>query len=470
MCLSACTGGPSAADRLYREAQSLFRSGSFRPSLEQARRGLRQWPAGDWGWKFRLLAVEDLTKISRAPEARLLLEKAGAPRSPGLVARWKMDEGNLSGGFAQEQKLREALPLAIASRDPQIICMVELYLGEVVRNPAEAAVHIQAAFDAAGQAHDAFLLTWVQLARGYNSLRFSRFDEALPFLEEALATGRRCGARSLIATTIGNQGWCHFKLGDLDRAMDALTEAESLSASLGQPDLRLRWLADIGLIYSAKGEFGRAAALQQEAAKLAGDAGNEKWQAMAWHNLAQIAIVERDLPTAQSYSGKELAIHKRGGDAALLVSSELSVAEIERLSGNHTQAESDLQAVIAEARRVHAPDVLWEAYADLASLYFERARPRQAAEQYRNAIDTIDGEWNNLANDESKTTFLTLHLVSAFQDYVNFLIKTGHVEEALQIAESARARILSLRLERLGALPPTLTWPPYSMLPGLPIP
>jgi len=399
--------------------------------------------------------VEDLTKISRAPEARSLLETAGAPSSPGLVARWKMDEGNLAGGSAQEQKLREALPLAIASRDPEIVCMVELYLGEVVRNPAEAAIHISAAFHAAGQAHDAFLLTWVQLARGFNSLRFSRFDEALPYLDEALATGRRCGARSLIASIIGNQGWCHFKLGDLDRAMDALTQAESLSASLGQPDLRQRWLADIGLIYFAKGDFDRAAALQQQAAKLAGDVGNEKWQAMAWHNLAQIAIVERDLPTAQSYSGKELAIHKRGADAALLVSSELSVAEIERLSGNYTRAESDLRAVVAQARRVHAPDVLWEAYADLASVCFERARPKQAAEQYRNSIDTIDREWNNLATDESKTTFLTLHLVGVFQDYVALLIRTGHMEEALQIAESARARLLNLRLERLGALPPS---------------
>jgi CHAT domain-containing protein len=442
-------------DAAYLEAQSLFRSGDFRASLEKAGRGLRRWPAGDSGWKFRLLAVEDLTKISRAPEARLLLEAAGAPRSPGLLARWKMDRANLSGGSTQEDLLREALPLAVASRDPDLICMVELYLGEVVPNPAEAAVHIRSAFAAAGQARDAFLLTWVQLARGYNSLRFSRFDEALPYLDEALATGRRCGARSLIAAIVGNQGWCYFRLGDWDRAMETLSRAESMAASLGQPDFRQRWLGAMGLVYFGQSDFDRAESFEQRAAKVAGEAGNEKWQAMAWHNLARIAIDKGDLPTAQSYSARELAIHQRGGDPALLVSSELSAAEIERLSGKYAEAERDYRAVIAQAPRAQAPDVLWEAYADLASLYAEQAKPKQAAEQYRNAIDTIDREWSNLGTDASKTTFLTLHLVGIFQDYVGFLIKTGHMEKALEIAESARARLLSFRLERLGALPPS---------------
>ncbi|MGA2740418.1 MAG: CHAT domain-containing tetratricopeptide repeat protein [Bryobacteraceae bacterium] len=445
-----------APDHPYREAESLFQTGDFRTSLEKARQGLRNWPAGDWGWKFRLLAAEDLSKISHAPEARSLLETAGAPLSPGLLARWKMDRANLAGGSTQLKLLREALPLATASRDPAVICMVELYLGEVLWDRQEAAAHIQAAFAAAGQAHDDFLLTWVQLARGFNSMRFSRFDEALSYFDEALATGRRCGAHSLIAAIIGNKGWCYYRLGDFDRAMDALTDAESRSASLGQPDWRHRWLGAIGLVYFARGDFDRAESFEQRAAKLAEEVGNPEWQAIAWHNLAQMAIEKRDLPGAQSYSAKELAIRQHGGDASLLVSSELTVAEIEDLLGEYPQAEKDYLAVISQAQRVHAPDVLWEAYGYLASFYADRGNRKKAAERYRDAIGAIDREWNNLSTDESKTTFLTVHLVGLFQDYVDFLIKTGRMEEALEIAESARARILSLRLERLGALPPNL--------------
>ena len=419
-----------------------------------ARRGLRAWPAGDRAWKFRLLAAEDLTKIARIPEARKLLQTTPAPNSPALLARWKMDTANLPGNSAQLALLREALPLAIASRDPDLICMVELYLGESVHDIPEAAVHTRAAAAAAGQAHDAFLLAWVQLARGFNSLRFSRFDEALPYLDEALVTARSCKARSLIAGIIGNLGWCYFRLGDMDRAMDALTQAESLAVSLGQPDLRQRWMGAIGNIYFARGDFDQAADLQQQAAKLAGDAGNDAWQAIAWHNLAQIAIEKQDLAAARRYSDKSLAINQRRGDPQSLVYAELSVAEIEQLAGNGARAEAAYLRVIAEAPPAHAPDVLWEARANLASLYAGQAKPALAEEQYRAAIDTVDREWSHLETDQSKTTFLTLHLVGLFQHYVDFLIESGRVEEALKIADSARARILSIRLERLGALPP----------------
>jgi CHAT domain-containing protein len=238
--------------------------------------------------------------------------------------------------------------------------------------------------------------------------------------------------------------------------MAALTQAESLAASLGQPDPRQRWLGAMGNVYYSQGDFGRAEALQRQAAKLAEEVGNEKWQAIAWHNLSQIAIEKEDLTAAQSYSDKALAINKRLGDPQSLAYSELSVAEIERLSGKYAQAERDFRTVIQKAPQANAPDVLWEAQANLASLYFERGKRQQAAAQYRNAIDTIDREWNHLGNDESKTTFLTLHLVGIFQDYVGFLIKTGQMEAAMEVAESARARILSLRLERLGAIPPRL--------------
>jgi len=139
----SCTGRPPAAEVLYREAESLFRAGSFRPSLETARQGIAKWPAGDWAWKFRLLAAEDLTKISRTQEARTLLEAVAMPSSPGLLARWKMDEANISAGPTGEKLLREALPLATASGDLGVICMVELYLGEAVHDLKEAEVHSQ---------------------------------------------------------------------------------------------------------------------------------------------------------------------------------------------------------------------------------------------------------------------------------------------------------------------------------------
>ena len=399
------------------------------------------------------MAAENLTKISNSSEARKLLDTGAPPSSPALLARWKMDKANLCKRSVQEQLLREALAPAAASHDPWVLSMVELYLGEVV-GETEAASHEDAAFAAAQQANDAFLLTWVDLARGYNNMRFARFDAALPYFDRAAPSARKIGARSLLAGITGNSGWCYFRLGDMDRAMDFFRQADSLSKELGQPDLRLRWIVDMGNVFHSQGDFGRAVDLTRQAAKMAAEIGNEEWEGIAWHNLAQIAIESADLKSAQEYSVKDLQLHPADGDQALRVSSELSAAQIAHLAKDYPKAEAGYKSVIERAPSAHAPNVLWEAQASLASLYSDWGRRKQAGEQFRRAIETIDREWNNLITDESRTTFLSRHLVGLFQNYVDFLIQTGRPEYALEIAESARARMLSRRLESVGGLPP----------------
>jgi CHAT domain-containing protein len=434
-----------------------MRAGDFALSLAQAQEDMRRWPEGDSGWRFRLLAAEDLISLGRTKEASVLLEKAGIPSNADLRARWTADRGRLlrRSEPAKARKLfEEALEGALNARDVELVCILRLRLGEIAGSFSKTEAYYRAALADAERRRDPYLIAWARVRLGYNRASASRFDEAIPFLQEALQTAQQCGAREFVAAATGNLGWCYWRLGDLDKAMDAFVQAEALTERLGLRDSQHRWLGAIGNIYLARGDFDRAESFEQRAATLAGEVGNDEWQAMARHNLAQIAVEKGDLPTARSYSVKELAI-RIGGDSSLLASSELTAAEIEQLSGKYALAERDLRAVIRQAPQANAPDVLWEAYANLASLYSERGNRKQAAAQYRNAIDTIDREWNNLRTDESKTTFLTLHLVGVFQDYVGFLIKTGRMEAALELAESARARILSLRLERLRAVPPT---------------
>lgn len=60
----------------------------------------------------------------------------------------------------------------------------------------------------------------------------SRFDEAIPFLETARDSAHQCGAKSMLAASLGNLGWCDFMLGDIDRAQDFFRRAETPSAQI----------------------------------------------------------------------------------------------------------------------------------------------------------------------------------------------------------------------------------------------
>jgi len=435
-----------------------LRTGDFRQSLAIARHGLHRWPDGDWGWKFRLVSAEDLIYLGEVKDAAVILESARGPADASLQARLKMDSARVAlklGSGKGSQLMRDALQAAVASRDAAVICMVRLRLSELVPTVSEADLYDRAALTDAEHERDPFLRTWAQMDLGFNRARFLRFDEAIPFLDAARESAGQCGAKYLLAASLGNLGWCYLMLGDIDRAQDAFTRAEALSAQIGYRDAQQRWLGQLGNICMIRRDLDRAADYQQRAAALARDIGNDAWVAIAFNNLAQISLEKGDLAAARSFIGQALAINRRLGDQGSLVYSELVAAAIDAKARQYGPAESGYQTAIEQAPRAHAPDVLWAAHGWLAALYQETGRPMQAEAQYRNAIDTIDREWDKLKSDDWKTTFLALRtLIGFFQDYVDFLIDRGQTEKALEVAESSRARVLNQRLEHRGAVSP----------------
>src|ERR1035441_9504155 len=456
--LAGCANRDRDAGAAYVKARTAPRTGDFSESLPAAHAALRRWPDGDWGWKFRLVCAEDLISLSRVKEARALLETAGSPSDASLQARLAMDRARVASSLEPEGKrklMRDALQAALASRDTALICTVRLRLGALAPSFSEAEAYDRAALADAEHERDPYLQAWARLDLGFRRAGLSRFDEAIPFLDAARESALQCGAKSFLAGTLGNLGWCYFMLGDIDRAQYALTRAEALSGQIGVREVQHRWLGELGNVYMIQGDLDRAATYQQRAAALARDVGNDAWVAIAFTNLAEISLDKGDLTTAQSLNDQALAIKRRLGDEWSLVYSELMAAKIETKARQYEQARNGYQTVIERAPRVNAPDVLWQAYGGLAVVYRETGRPALAEAQYRNAIGTIDRQWDKLKSDDWKTTFLAPgYLIGFFQDYVDFLIERGQTEKALEVAESSRARVLNQRLEHRGAVPP----------------
>jgi len=353
--------------------------------------------------------------------------------------------------------MQEALEIASGAGDPFLTASIRIRLGEMSAGFDEAEHYYRAGLAAAEQQRDPYLAAWALLDLGYNRGNVARYDEALPFLNRARQAAQQCGAKSFFVMASGNEGWCYWRLGDLDRAMQDVTFAEDLSRKIGLRDAQHRWLGVIGNIYMERGDLDRAAVYQKRAVDVARSAGNEAWLAIAKGNLGLIALEKNDLSAARSYNDEAIAIYSRLKNRRSMVYGELTGAGIETNAGNYTQAEKLYRQAIQEAPQVRAPDVLWQAQGGLAALYGKTHRPELAGAEYRAAIGTIDDEWKKLSSDASKTTFLNpSYLIGLFQDYVAFLIENGQPERALEMAESSRARLLAQKLERAKALPADL--------------
>jgi CHAT domain-containing protein len=456
-----CANNDRSAADLYRAADLEHQRGDLKASLQKSERGMRQFPArtgSAWHWQFQVLCAENLISMARIQDAnRLLEEAAGVQLPPALLARVKLDQAfavdSLHDGARMRDLLRQAHALASQSGARAVLCYVELRLGDLAGKNAESLVHYQNALGEAEHTGDPYLLARAWLGLGFYRQRLSQFDAAVPFEERALKIAESRGPNPVTATALGDLGWCYFRLGDVDRAMNVLTRAEALAAQMGRLDDQHRWLGAIGDAYLAQGDIDRALEYHRRAESLARKVRNEVWLGVALHRLAETALLKGDLPAARNYNQEALQIERRIGNPNQLVFSELNQAKILAASGDPAGAAREFRNVATTGRKVGEVNVVWDAYGGLASLYRAAGRPGAAETEYRHAIETIDHEWLRLGGDDFRVTFLAPHLIRFFQDYVDFLIERGQPEKALKMAESSRARVLSQRLEKQGALP-----------------
>jgi CHAT domain-containing protein len=89
-------------------------------------------------------------------------------------------------------------------------------------------------------------------------------------------------------------------------------------------------------------------------------------------------------------------------------------------------------------------EVRWSAHAGLADIALAQSKPSEAAAHFETALESIEKTRADLIRTEFKVSFLT-RLITFYQSYVDALLDQGHVEQALEVADSSRGRVLATR-------------------------
>jgi CHAT domain-containing protein len=448
--LIACgCGNPARPEDLYRESVALRRRGAIHRALEVADRGWRQWksaPGTEWHWQFRLLEAELLlTQGSEARARRLLEEGGGGPPSDELKARYLADLGQAR---KDQALLDQAFELATSRGFSSLLASIELKRANLNSHTERSESFIRSALRLARSQSDPYFEAAALVDLGFQRLSASRFDEAIPWLEQGEAAAQRAGADRIRNRALGNLGWCYYHLGDFDRALDALSRAAILAREV-EDDSLYRWLNDIGNIHYRRREFSQATSSYQESARLAKLANDEAAVIMALNNLSATSFENGVLASAERYNNEADALIEKTPDRESILHSRLHTAWIEAAKMQPAEAETSFHAVIDSATRERQWFVLWEAEAGLAKILHVTGREAEADAEYRNALLTIESEWLKLGEDRHKVTFLA-QLIRFYQDYVDFLVGRGETERAAAVADSARARVLA---EKLGVEP-----------------
>lgn len=433
--------------------------GDLAAALAIADDGLSRYqdqPDSPWYWSFRLLKAEVLLGERDTTRAATVLPDPAAtlPQASELRTRLLIDQGWLSyalGDYPGSLRfLDEALAPAVARALPHLAAQAEfIRVGDLTRldRIAEAAPDAEQALKFARQSGDSNLESSALGTLGYIRMNTERFDEALVWFEQALALSDR--SKSVTARTLTNMGLCYVKLGQPEKAFPIFQRAGTLAAESGDAADHQISLGRIGDWYQSTGDFARALSYYDQALAITRRTNDAYWSANWLHNLTETSIQMGDLKRAGDYNREALQLHTRIGDPAERLWPEIDRARIAEAAGQPDEAGRIYRSVIQASQSLHSqrePSLVLAAHAGLANLLVAAHRHREAEDEFRRALLLINTERVALEQDQYRISYFS-SLVSFYQGYVDLLASEHREADALRVAESSRARVLS---EKLG--------------------
>jgi CHAT domain-containing protein len=444
---------PLKAQVEYARAYQLFMHGALEKSQLGAAHGYGRFLRSDpeWASKFQLLEARAMVARGMYEDAlRLLSVKPSIINTrEGLIEKLTL-EGvafTLLPQFAlANQKLTEAQNLCKAAS--YAVCggvsLRRGLLASKLGHPTEAQQLFLESLSVARKHQDGRVETNALLNLGYESLQNEHYDEAVNWLASANRAAAALGAEDLVQIISGNLGWAYFKLGDVDRALELILEAEKDAVSIGDLRAEINWGTTAGFIYTRKGEIELAKRSYQQALQQARQINSQQDISDILTDLALVALATAKPAEAEAYAQQALTMAQRRDSRADALDAIAMQMQAAAMRGDTSRAEQLLQEV--ENSPQSQTSMKWASEDSIARLYESQGRTLQAKNAYESALKIFEAARAELYHAGLQIPFLA-NATRIYDDYIHFLVTQGKTDQALVVADQSRARTLAQGLE-----------------------
>lgn len=430
-----------------------FNHGQLLQAEQEAVAGYRRFHdrGPEWAWRFLLLQAEALSW--RGMSDRILPLIAAEKTAPlgDLAIRKSRIQGAAYTALHRfqeaEQELRGAERLCAGSKSPECTGVtLERGFMEMSQGKFEIARGLFAsALTAARDQKDSFKEASALLDLGWSALQQEHYDETMDWSNSAYNLAASIGAERIAQTALGNEGWAYYKLGEDEKALNLLSEAEARAHRISATTDEATWLTTSGYIYLDAGKFDEAEKHYKQALVLAQQTTTQD-VIDALVSLATVSERTGKLDQARDYADKTIALVPKDGNRLDVLYPLLIKGHVAARTHDDQQAE-EIYREIEQDPKSHV-FLKWESEHSLAQLYEGENKPDAAEVEYRAALNTFEGARAALHEDTSLP--FPANAAGIYDDYIRFLVNQGKTDEALQIAEYQRGRTLA---EGLGLLP-----------------
>jgi CHAT domain-containing protein/Tfp pilus assembly protein PilF len=315
-------------------------------------------------------------------------------------------------------------------------------------NYPSAQTSFHGALQDARQSNEVFLETRAAGSLGLVAMYQEHFDESIDWYTQSLQLSQSLGARIVTEKTLGNMGWCYYRMGDLEKAASFTTEAKDAATQLGAEKEEMLWSGNIGAIEFKQLQFAEAEHDFQRCLALARKLDNKPTQAVSLNNLALVDLKQREYDHAEQNIREALALERSGQDHSLEPLLLITDGYIAIGRGDLHLAQTDFDQVIHNKNS--ATYLHWQAEAGLGKVFAAENLPADAANSFRSAMKTIEEARLSIHREDLRLSFLS-GVSRFYDDYLGFLVSNGKTAQALAVVEASRAQTLAEGLETKSA-------------------
>jgi CHAT domain-containing protein len=451
----SCSHQGASPESVLDNVSQAFVRGELERSQSEAERGYLRFRESDPRWAWRLRIVEAKAALWRGLYENVIgLLSSPPPTSaePDLAIPTLTLVGVANSYLHNFPEAGRALKAA------QELCSVSvratcgdllLARGLLASEQAQSASALQfyrQSLSFARSRGDGFLESSSLLNLGAEALSQGYFDEAIGQSRAAYDVAKTLDASVVELVTQGNIAWAYYKLGDSERALEQLIQAEKMASRLGDISDQENELTNIGYIYMDSRKFDLAAQSFQRALEIARNIKAKQDIYNALRVLARLALQVGDPDEANDYAAQALKIAHESANRVDDLYPLLVQGQVAARRGDAVKARQIFETV--EQDKVCPISLKWEAEHSRARLDEDQKELENADREYRAALATFEAARSTVRHEDFQLSFLT-NAARIYDDYVHFLVSQGKTGEALRWADYSRARTLS---EGLGLL------------------
>jgi len=438
----------------YEAAQKTFTHGDLADAQKQSEKGYQEFRKSDpdWALRFKILEAESVLWSGMFEQSLAVLATLPTERPAdvqlAVLTLGAAAHARLHRFEEAESELKRADVLCAATSDLRCgtIPRTRGVLAEERGQLDEATRYYGQSLVFAREHGDRFSEATALMNLAATLVFEEHFGEAADASRTAYDAADSIGARDIAQTALGNLGFAYYRLGDSERALDLYLEAEKRAIEYGDVSDQMSWVTNIGYVQMDAGKYDLAEQSYKRALDLARKTKSQQETFNGLRALAKVSVQAGKLEQANQCADEAIAIAKNSGNRPGELYPLLVKGLVATRQGDTARAETIFLDVQKDPKASAA--LIWGAQHALAQLHEQQGNRELAESEYRAALSTFEVARSALQHEDAQLPFVT-NAALIYDDYINFLVSQGKVDQALEVADYSRARTLAEGLGRL---------------------